>query len=127
MDGAQVLGACGLRGGGESSRGGGAPAMTLVSHVELGTLVADVGAAIKAIDSRLPQAANARTGALFQPGIGPHSEARTVELVVAELQVLFPDRYSRRLRTDVPYAGSSRQRCDLCIGALDEWEWVVEV
>jgi hypothetical protein len=41
--------------------------------VRLETLVADVAATIKEIDARRPQAANARTGVLYQPGIGPHS------------------------------------------------------
>jgi len=95
--------------------------------LELDALVIDVAAAIKAIDSRRPQAANARTGALFQPGIGPHSETKAVEMIVAELPARSPGHYEARLRTGVPYAAKSRQRCDLCIGVEPEWDWAVEV
>ena len=37
-------------------------------------------------DKRHPQALNARTMEPCQPGIGPHSESATVDLVAAELQ-----------------------------------------
>ena len=39
--------------------------------IELQQLVTDVAASIKRVDA---QAANARTGTLYQPGIGPHTE-----------------------------------------------------
>jgi hypothetical protein len=97
------------------------------SPVELDQLVEDVGAAIKAIDLRRPQAANARTGAAYQPGIGPHSETKAVDLIVEELLARMPDRYAGQLQTDVPYASGSRQKCDLCIGQQPSWEWAVEV
>lgn len=95
--------------------------------IELDILVADIGAAIKAIDSRRPQAANARTGVSYQAGIGPHPETQAVSLIVGELQAVAPARYFRRLSTGVPYPGASRQKCDLCIGAEPEWEWAIEV
>src|SRR6267142_6737773 len=95
--------------------------------LELEDIVADVATVIKRIDARRPQAANARTGAVYQPGIGPHPETQAVDLVVAELQVFAPTRYAGRLHTDVPYPGSSRQKCDLCIGTSPDWEWAVEV
>ena len=48
-------------------------------------------------------------------------------LIVAELQVVSPERYSQRLHTGVPYPGASRQKCDLCIGIGLNWEWATEV
>lgn len=95
--------------------------------MQLGALVADVGLAIKRIDARRPQAANARTGALYQPGFGPHPETQAVTLIVAELQAMAPDRYSSLLHTGVRYPGGSRQKCDLCLGTEPVWDWVVEI
>ncbi len=37
----------------------------------------------------------------YQPGIGPHTETQTVELVVRELYALSPERYAKVL-TAVP-------------------------
>lgn len=75
---------------------------------ELQQLVLDIAEAIKRIDSRRPQAANARTGALYQPGIGPHGETQAVRLVVVELAQLETAGYKDRLHTGVPYTGTSR-------------------
>jgi hypothetical protein len=94
--------------------------------VELGEFIADVATAIKRVDQRLPQAANVRTGALYQPGIGPHPETQAVALVVAELAILAPQRYMGRLHTTVAYP-TGRQKCDLCIGVAPPWEWAVEI
>jgi hypothetical protein len=49
--------------------------------VELRQLVADVAGCIKRVDARRPPAANARTGARYQPGIGPHTETAAVALI----------------------------------------------
>lgn len=38
-----------------------------------------------------------------------------------------PERYRERLHTSVPYPGASRQKCDLCVGSVPQWEWAVEV
>ena len=38
-----------------------------------------------------------------------------------------PGLYGARLRTDVPYCGGSRQKCDLCIGLMPHWDWAVEI
>ena len=59
--------------------------------VELDELVHDVAACIKRVDEKRPTAANARTGVLYQPGIGPHSETAAVLLVTQELVELSPD------------------------------------
>jgi len=90
-------------------------------------LVGDIGTAIKRIDSRRPQAANARTGVLYQPGIGPHPETQAVSLIVGELAGLEAQRYGTRLHTGIPYPGGSRQKCDLCIGTHRGWEWALEI
>lgn len=95
--------------------------------VSLRDLIADIGAAIKRIDARRPQASNARTGAPYQPGIGPHPETQAVALIVADLAALRPDAYVGRTVTDVPYATGSRQKCDLCLGVAPDWDWAVEI
>jgi hypothetical protein len=94
--------------------------------LELAELIQDIGIAIKRIDERRPQAANARTGALYQPGIGPHPETQAVNLIVSELAQLSSIRYNNRLRVAVRYP-IGRQKCDLCIGGLSGWEWAVEI
>jgi len=95
--------------------------------LELAELIQDIGIAIKRIDKRRPQASNARTGALYQPGIGPHPETQAVNLIVSELaQQLSSVRYRDRLRVAVPYP-IGRQKCDLCIGVPPGWDWAVEI
>jgi hypothetical protein len=95
--------------------------------LRLEELVEDVGRAIKRVDATRPRAVNTRTGTPFRPGIGPHSEAKAVELVVSELRRLRPARYETRLQTGVAYPGEPRQRCDLCIGTTPGWDWAIEV
>ena len=85
-----------------------------------------VAEAIARIDARRPQAANARTGTAYQPGIGPHPETQAVELIVAELP-LVAGLYGGCLSIATSYPGQSRQRCDLCIGVAPAWEWAVEI
>lgn len=95
--------------------------------LELETIVADFAAALRRADARGPIAVNARSKAAFQPGIGPHSESQAVELVRAELELAWPDVYAGRLATAVRYPETPRQKCDLCIGAPDSWDWAIEV
>jgi len=92
----------------------------------LDTFVHDFARGFEAADAKRPIAVNQRSGQAFGPGIGPHSETRTVDLVMQELSGLDPARYSR-FETGVPYVTASRQKCDLCIGAPPSWEWVLEV
>jgi hypothetical protein len=94
--------------------------------LEVAELILDIATAIKRIDERRPQAANARTSALYQPGIGPHPETQTVALVVSELVELAPLRYANRLQIGIPYP-TGRRECDLGIGTAPAWEWVVEI
>jgi hypothetical protein len=63
-------------------------------------------------DAKRPAAVNQRSGVAFQPGIGPHTESRTIELAVLEMRARSPQRYSS-VRYDVPYPSVSRQACDL--------------
>ena len=74
-----------------------------------------VAEAIAHIDARRPQAANARTGAAYQPGIGPHPETRAVELIVAELP-LVAGLYGGCLSIATSYP-VSRVRNVICVSA----------
>src|SRR5262245_19129768 len=68
-----------------------------------------------AADAKRPVAINLRTGIAFQPGLGPHSESRTVKLAVQEMQAAHPERYTA-VTFDVPYPEKPRQKCDLVLG-----------
>ncbi|GCE16990.1 hypothetical protein KDK_07900 [Dictyobacter kobayashii] len=61
----------------------------------------------------------------YSPGIGPHTETETINLVIGELVALYPDRYEN-YSIQVPYA-ETRQKCDICLGKADNWEWIIEV
>ena len=87
----------------------------------------DFAACIELADSLQPQATNSRSKESYQPGIGPHSEAQTVELVAEAMRRRAPTVYDGRLVTGVSYPELSRQRCDLCIGLSPDWEWAIEV
>ena len=94
--------------------------------IDLQRIVEDIAACITRIDARRPQAANARTGKPYQPGIGPHPEVQAVALIAAELPLLDPA-YRDRIQVGVAHQDGSRQKCDLCIGTAPEWEWAIEV
>lgn len=95
--------------------------------IDLPSLIFDIAACIKRIDERRLQAANARSGDLYQPGIGPHPETEVVRLLTAELREFAAAKYDGRLGTGISYPGESRQRCDLCLGQAPHWEWAIEV
>ena len=63
--------------------------------IELPDLVKDFAAAIAAADAKSPFAINVRTRVPFLPGIGPHSETRTVRLAIDEMQAAQPERYAK--------------------------------
>jgi hypothetical protein len=86
----------------------------------------DLARGIEAVDSQAPVASSARTGASYQPGIGPHTEAQTIKLVMTHLAQADPPRYSA-YRLGVPYADGTRQACDVCLGGQAPWEWAIEV
>jgi hypothetical protein len=81
---------------------------------------------IHAVDSLAPVASSSRTGASYRPGIGPHTEAQTIKLVMAHLVETEPVRYSS-YRLGVDYGDGTRQACDVCLGSPPAWEWAIEV
>jgi hypothetical protein len=85
------------------------------------SIVRDFALSLKAVDERLPIATNSRSGIAFQPGIGPHSETRTVELVTNEMARRWRERY--RGAGPIPYPKHPRSTCDIGIrsGELDGW------
>ena len=83
--------------------------------IALPDLAMDFAAAVTAADAKRPVAINQHTGVSFQPGIGPHSELRTVRLVVEEMQAAQPERYPT-VMFDIPYPDKPRQKCDLVLG-----------
>ncbi len=94
--------------------------------LDLANIIADFAAGLKRADEKRPQAVNVRTKKPFQPGIGPHTEAKTVELVLGELAELRREAYAG-FATGVPYSEFPRQRCDLCLGKPPDWDWAIEV
>ena len=101
--------------------------VTLEARIlEFQQFIEDIAISIKRVDARRPQAANARTGVAYQPGIGPHSETQAVALLVGELQQQFGGRYSGMVQTNIPYP-KGRQKCDLCIGTPPSWDWAIEI
>ncbi|MGQ9834189.1 MAG: hypothetical protein ACUVRJ_10415 [Candidatus Villigracilaceae bacterium] len=91
--------------------------------IQLSKIVADFAAGIKRVDERRPQYVNHRSKKPFQAGIGPHSEAQVVKLVTDEMN----QTYNYSIKTNVPYPGFPRQKCDFCIGNTSPWEWAIEV
>ena len=80
--------------------------------------------AVQAADARGPQAASSRSGNTYQPGIGPHPEQATLQLVAQELTARNPAYAARSF--GVPYPGAARQRCDWCLGHPPSWDWAIE-
>lgn len=95
--------------------------------LRLETVVNDFAMAFQKADAKQPSATNVRSGIAFQPGLGPHTEAKTVELVMLEAEKMYPERYAGRVSLGVSYPNASRRRCDLCLGKSPSWEWVIEV
>jgi hypothetical protein len=91
----------------------------------LAAFVADFADGLKAADAKQPQAVNQRSEKIFQPGIGPHTEAQTVRLVLEEMRAREPAQYSS-VHLGVPYPNERRQKCDLAI-RLDSEDWFIEV
>jgi hypothetical protein len=96
-----------------------------MSQLNLEVIASDFARGLVLADARRPQAGSARTGRMYQEGIGPHSEPTAVKLVMRELASSMPDRYGR-FAIGVPYRSKPQQRCDLVI--TDEGEgWAIEV
>jgi hypothetical protein len=88
--------------------------------VDLSEFVRDFAVALVAVDERRP-VFTSRTGRVYQPGIGPHSEDRALDLIVHELKTTHSGKYAD-LACRLPYAGS-RQTCDIVVLA----DWMIEV
>lgn len=93
--------------------------------LSLSKLVTDFAQAVQAVDSHAPVAVSLRTRRSYQPGIGPHTEARAVKLVMAHLADAEPQRYGS-YRLGVPYGDGTRQTCDVCLGGPEARDWAVE-
>jgi hypothetical protein len=74
-----------------------------------------------AVDSDHPIAINVRSKVPYRPGIGPHTERQTVELVTAT----FPEHIS--LDLEIPYPESARSKCDVVIGSPDVWSLEIKM
>jgi hypothetical protein len=92
----------------------------------LADLVMDFAQGIQAVDALAPVASSSRTGASYQPGIGPHTEGQTIKLVMAYLTEADPQRYAS-YQLGVPYGDGTRQTCDVCLGGPRPWDWAIEV
>lgn len=78
--------------------------------MNLGEFVSGFGIGIQRADAGEPQAVS-RTGRVYQPGIGPHSESETITLALANgLHPLL-----KSTRREVPYPSAPRNACDVVI------------
>src|SRR2546428_12125522 len=87
-----------------------------MARMELADFVRDFATALVAVDARRP-VFTSRTGRVYQPGIGPHSEDRAVDLILGEMRTVNPPTYGE-LVCRVPYE-ASRQTCDVVL--VDQW------
>lgn len=95
--------------------------------MELNSFATDMAKGIALADSRKPVAIGVRTKRAYRPGIGPHTEARALELAIQELKAIPESGYSEgSVHLQVPYPSAPRSRCDICMGA-PAFEWAIEV
>jgi hypothetical protein len=80
----------------------------------LDRLTHDLARAAEVVDATRPVARNKRSGEPFEPGLGPHSEADTFDLLMAAAATAAPQWYLA-VETGVPYPAVPRQKCDLRI------------
>ncbi len=95
--------------------------------MQLEEFVSDFAAAMKAVDATRPVAQSARGDKSYQAGIGPHTETRTVELVMSHLAAVAPKRYAGCHALEQPYPNSARSKVDICFGTAPAWLLSVEV
>lgn len=86
--------------------------------MELQDLVDGLARGIATADARMPVAVGQRSGRVFQPGIGPHSESDTISLALAESSTGLA---GVPLEREVPYPDIARSRCDLVIEGSPGW------
>ena len=96
-----------------------------MSNDMLAQFVDDFAPALARVDATGPQAIGLVSKKAYQPGIGPHTEAQTVALVMAEMVAEHPDRYEAH-QIGVPYPRIKRQRCDLCLGDPPDYSLAFE-
>jgi hypothetical protein len=94
-------------------------------HLE--QFVADFAAAMGAVDATRPVAQSARGDKSYQAGIGPHTESRTVALVMRHLATVATERYAGCHALEQPYPNSARSKVDICFGTAPDWLLSIEV
>ncbi len=72
---------------------------------------------MKAADGLAPQAASVRSGKLYQPGIGPHTEPETIRLALANSG----DPILESAFQEVAYPATPQNKCDVVIPAPNAW------
>ena len=88
--------------------------------------VNDFARGIAVVDAEAPIAVSSRSKLAYQAGIGPHTEAQTVKMVMAWLSTTRKEAYAH-YQLGVPYGDGTRQACDLCFGVPPDWQWALEV
>jgi len=90
------------------------------ASLPLADLVVDFARAIQSVD------AAGHRQAPYRPGFGPLHEKPALKLVMADLAEADPQRYASH-QLEVPYGDGTRQKCDICLGGPQPWEWAIEV
>jgi hypothetical protein len=87
----------------------------------IAVLAGDFASGLRAADARQPVAiSQRRKGVSYKAGIGPHSESRTIELVLDELRKWKSSVYGSA-KTNIPYPNLSLQKCDLVLDTPEAW------
>jgi len=89
--------------------------------LNIGELVAAFAEGMTTADAKRPVAINVRSKMPYRPGIGPHTERQTVQLV----SETFPHRIEFDL--EVPYPDSPRSKCDIVIRSPEAWSIEVKM
>jgi hypothetical protein len=95
--------------------------MSFDGDFDVKTIVRDFASGLRMADEKRPQAKS------YRPGIGPHTEKETIQLVVAALLAVPSSPYNGRVSLEVPYPNSPRAKCDVCLGLSPDWQWVIEI
>jgi hypothetical protein len=95
--------------------------------VQVEQFVSDFAAAMKAVDATRPVAQSARGDKSYQAGIGPHTELRTVALVMSHFATVATKRYAGCHALEQPYPNSARSKVDICFCTAPDWLLSIEV
>ncbi len=90
--------------------------------MELADFVQGFATGMKNADTEAPTAGNARTGKLYQAGIGPHTEHQTITLALSKCN----QDVLKSAQREVAYPSASRNACDVVIHDGPE-AWAIEV